>query len=125
MTSDEGRTDSEATESQRAENDLIDGARAGDASAFDELVGRHLRRAYAVAYRLLGQRQDAEDVVQDACLAALVWKDTRRSYEEVAQRTRSLAAFLGPRGARSAPCSRRRRNAKIVEVAGAVQGNAG
>jgi acyl-CoA synthetase (AMP-forming)/AMP-acid ligase II len=69
----------------------------------------------------------AFDVVARAApgRAALVWKDTRRSYEEVAQRTRSLAAFLGRRGARSAPCSRRRRNAKIVEVTGAVQGNAG
>src|SRR5512145_2369930 len=29
---------------------------------------------------------------------ALVWKDTRRSYAEVARRTRSLAAFLQRRG---------------------------
>jgi RNA polymerase sigma-70 factor (ECF subfamily) len=59
-----------------AEADLIDAAKAGDAEAFDELVGRHLRRAFGVAYRLLGQRQDAEDVVQDAFLAALLNLDT-------------------------------------------------
>ena len=35
-----------------------------------------MRRAFAVAYRLLAQRQDAEDVVQDAFLAALQKLDT-------------------------------------------------
>ena len=60
----------------RAESDLIDAVRAGDGAAFDELVGRHMRRAFAVAYRLLGQRQDAEDVVQDGFLAALIRIET-------------------------------------------------
>jgi RNA polymerase sigma-70 factor (ECF subfamily) len=58
------------------EADLIDAARLGDANAFDELVRRHMHRAFSVAYRLLGQRQDAEDTVQDAFLAALVKLDT-------------------------------------------------
>jgi RNA polymerase sigma-70 factor (ECF subfamily) len=66
----------DATEADRAEGDLIDAARSGDSLAFDTLVERHLRKAYAVAYRLLGQRQDAEDVVQDAFLAALTKLDT-------------------------------------------------
>ncbi len=43
----------------------------GDASAFDLLVGRHMQRAFGVAYRLLGQREDAEDLVQEAFMAAL------------------------------------------------------
>jgi len=60
----------------RAEADLVDAVRGGDGGAFDELVGRHMRRAFAVAYRLLGQRQDAEDVVQDAFIAALVKIET-------------------------------------------------
>jgi RNA polymerase sigma-70 factor (ECF subfamily) len=59
-----------------AEASLIEAARAGDAAAFSELVDRHMRRAFAVAYRLLGQRQDAEDVVQDSFVAALVKIDT-------------------------------------------------
>jgi RNA polymerase sigma-70 factor (ECF subfamily) len=63
-------------EGMRPEADLIDAARSGDAEAFDEIVRRHMRRAFAVAYRLLGQRQDAEDVVQDAFLAALVKLET-------------------------------------------------
>jgi RNA polymerase sigma-70 factor (ECF subfamily) len=43
----------------------------GDAEAFDLLVRRYMRTAYAVAFRLLGHREDAEDVVQEAFLAAL------------------------------------------------------
>jgi RNA polymerase sigma-70 factor, ECF subfamily len=43
----------------------------GDAAAFDALVCRHLQRAFGVALRLLGQREDAEDLVQEAFMAAL------------------------------------------------------
>ena len=66
----------ETESASRPEGDLIDAARSGDGAAFDELVRRHMRKAYAVAYRLLGQRQDAEDVVQEAMLAALTRLDT-------------------------------------------------
>ena len=55
---------------------LIDAAGRGDAAAFDALVAQHIQRAFSVAFRLLGQRQDAEDVVQDAFVAALVKLDT-------------------------------------------------
>jgi RNA polymerase sigma-70 factor (ECF subfamily) len=44
---------------------------AGDAEAFDLIVRRYMRTAYAVAFRVLGHREDAEDVVQEAFLAAL------------------------------------------------------
>jgi RNA polymerase sigma-70 factor (ECF subfamily) len=43
----------------------------GDTAAFDLLVRRYMRPAFAVAYRVLGHREDAEDVVQEAFLAAL------------------------------------------------------
>jgi RNA polymerase sigma-70 factor (ECF subfamily) len=48
----------------------------GDAAAFDALVLRHMQRAFGVAMRLLDQREDAEDLVQDAFLAALEKIDT-------------------------------------------------
>ncbi len=50
---------------------LVERARTGDAAAFEELVRRHLRGAYAVALAALGEPADAEDAVQDAFITAL------------------------------------------------------
>src|SRR6476659_6337528 len=50
---------------------LVERVRGGDVDAYDELVRRHLRRAHAVAWRLLGNSEDAEDLVQDAFIQAL------------------------------------------------------
>jgi len=58
------------------ETRLIEAVRRGDAAAFDVLVRRYMRRAYAVAFRLLEHREDAEDLVQDAFLTALEKIDT-------------------------------------------------
>jgi RNA polymerase sigma-70 factor, ECF subfamily len=51
--------------------ELVTRAKRGDASAFGELVRRHLRAAYAVALAVLGRPADADDVAQDAFIAAL------------------------------------------------------
>ncbi|HEX6091231.1 MAG TPA: sigma-70 family RNA polymerase sigma factor [Gemmatimonadales bacterium] len=56
---------------QSGESELVRRVRQGDTEAFGELVRRYERRAFAVAYRLTRQRQDAEDLVQDAFIAAL------------------------------------------------------
>jgi RNA polymerase sigma-70 factor (ECF subfamily) len=53
------------------DGDLVARHRAGDASAFDDLVARHQDRVAALAHRLLGWPDDVEDVVQDVFLAAL------------------------------------------------------
>lgn len=45
-------------------------AKQGDGAAFGELVRRHQSAVFNVAYRLLGRRQDAEDVAQEAFLRA-------------------------------------------------------
>jgi RNA polymerase sigma-70 factor (ECF subfamily) len=44
---------------------------AGDAEAFAPIVRRYLRPAHSIASRLLGNLQDAEDLVQEAFLTAL------------------------------------------------------
>lgn len=45
---------------------LVERAAKGDSAAFSELVKRHYRRALRVAYGLLKDVHDAEDVVQEA-----------------------------------------------------------
>lgn len=44
-------------------------AAGGDRAAFATLVGRHYDRIFGVAYRLLGNRAEAEDLTQDLCAA--------------------------------------------------------
>jgi len=45
-------------------------ARQGDSEAFRTLVERHSRRAFQLAYRITGNEQDAEDVVQESFIRA-------------------------------------------------------
>ncbi len=51
--------------------DLIERARAGDREAQEHLVRRHLADVYDVAYRVLGDRDLAQDAAQDALVNAL------------------------------------------------------
>ncbi len=46
----------------------------GDSEAFAVLYDRHGRAAYSLAYRMMGERQAAEDLVQDVFLR--VWRST-------------------------------------------------
>ena len=45
-------------------------ARQGDSEAFRSLVEQHSRRAFQLAYRITGNEQDAEDVVQESFIRA-------------------------------------------------------
>jgi RNA polymerase sigma-70 factor (ECF subfamily) len=64
------------TDQAAAEQCLIERARKGDAEAFGVLVEGYLPRALRLAMRVLRQREDAEDLVQDAFLSALRHIDT-------------------------------------------------
>jgi RNA polymerase sigma-70 factor (ECF subfamily) len=48
---------------------LVAAARAGDGPAFGALVSRHYGAMFRLAWRVLGNRAEAEDVVQDVCAA--------------------------------------------------------
>ena len=48
--------------------ELVRLAREGDSCALERLFERHYRTAYRVAYRWCGNRQDAEDAAQEACV---------------------------------------------------------
>ena len=68
------RTD-RAAESER-DRELILRAQRGDKPAFAELVGRHQRRAFAIAFGLLRSEEDASEIVQEAFLRVYRGLDT-------------------------------------------------
>ena len=53
-----------------ADEDLVAAAKLWDQAAFAELWTRHSSTAFNMAYRITGNRDDAEDVVQDAWMKA-------------------------------------------------------
>ena len=53
-----------------SEADLINRAQAGDATAYESLVRDHQAAAFRLAYLLLGDAGDAEDVAQEAFIRA-------------------------------------------------------
>ncbi len=55
-----------------ADEDLMPLSGGGDAGAFAGLYDRHSRAAYSLAYRMMGERQAAEDLVQEVFLD--VWR---------------------------------------------------
>lgn len=62
------------------DDDLALAVKAGSVDAFDELVRRHQGRVFAVAYRIMSNREDALDVAQDAFVKAFrkvsMWEPT-------------------------------------------------
>ncbi|RJQ43220.1 MAG: sigma-70 family RNA polymerase sigma factor [Gaiellales bacterium] len=48
--------------------ELVDLAQEGDGSAMEELVSRYEDKVYNLAVRMVGNREDAEDVLQDTFL---------------------------------------------------------
>src|SRR5215211_7736761 len=55
-----------------ADEDLMPLVEVGDPEAFAALYDRHGRMAYSLAYRMMGEKQEAEDVVQEAFVK--VWR---------------------------------------------------
>lgn len=53
-------------EGLREERAWCERAIAGDRAAYDELVRAHYRRVYTIAFRLLGNPEDAEDLAQES-----------------------------------------------------------
>jgi len=58
------------TDYDTPDTDLLARARAGDSSAFEELVKPERQRLHVHCYRMLGSPHDADDAVQEALLAA-------------------------------------------------------
>jgi RNA polymerase sigma-70 factor (ECF subfamily) len=61
---------------QLADEELMSLVRAGESRAFEVLYERHSAAAFSLAYRMCGTRAAAEDVTQEAFLAA--WRSGAR-----------------------------------------------
>lgn len=60
----------------KPDNELVALAQRGDLEAFDELVSLHQDRVFALAYRMLGNADDAGDIQQDTFVRA--WRSLRK-----------------------------------------------
>ena len=52
------------------DEELVARSRSGDVESFNQLITRWERPIYALAYRVIGQEEDARDVVQETFLRA-------------------------------------------------------
>jgi RNA polymerase sigma-70 factor (ECF subfamily) len=59
-----------------ADEDLMQLVRKGDSAAFEVVYDRHSTAAFSLAYRMVGSRNAAEDVVQEAFLS--LWRSGAR-----------------------------------------------
>jgi RNA polymerase sigma-70 factor, ECF subfamily len=73
-TSFSAQTDAAAVSDLRtwSERQLIAAAKGGERAPFGELCERHMKRVFCVTRRIMPNREDAEDAVQDCFLNALV-----------------------------------------------------
>jgi len=61
---------------------LIDSARNGEAAAFEEIMIRYQRRVINTAWRMLGNREDAQDAAQDVFLRVFKYLKSFRFSED-------------------------------------------
>ena len=96
-------------------------AGGGNAEAFAALYDRHGRAAYSLAYRMMGERQAAEDLVQEAFLQ--VWRAAGSYRAERGSVRTWILSIVHNRGIDQlrATASRRRTQDRAEMVASAVQ----
>jgi len=70
--------DETAERETKRDAELVERLKKGDGRALDELFRRHRDAAYGIAYRLVGNREDALDVVQEAFIHVMRGVETFR-----------------------------------------------
>jgi RNA polymerase sigma-70 factor, ECF subfamily len=96
-----------------ADEDLISLVEANDPKAFSVLYDRHCHAAYSLAYRMMGEPQAAEDILQDAMLK--VWRSAASYRTERGSVRTWLLAIVHNRGIDQlrSMASRRRTQQKV------------
>src|SRR4030067_2047276 len=51
--------------SPKVRREVIEGCKAGDEKAFSEIVSQYQKRVFNLAYRMLGNREEAKDLAQE------------------------------------------------------------
>jgi RNA polymerase sigma-70 factor, ECF subfamily len=59
-----------------SDEELVGRAQSGDGEAFDTLISLHQNRVFALAYRMLGNAEEAADVQQETFIQA--WRSLRK-----------------------------------------------
>ena len=100
-----------------ADEDLLSFVGQGDAEAFTILYDRYGRTAFSLAYRVMGERQAAEDLVQDAFLK--LWRSATSYRPERSSVRTWLLSIVRNRGIDQlrAHASRRRTQNRIEALA--------
>jgi RNA polymerase sigma-70 factor (ECF subfamily) len=110
----ERRVSSQSPDFNDDESALVSRAIAGDVGAFESLVRRHFRASFAIALSIMGNRADAEDVCQDAFVAAFEHLNTCREPERF---TQWLFQIVRNRARKTRDYLRVRRTASLSDVA--------
>ena len=100
-----------------ADEDLMQLVRRGESGAFEVIYERHATAAFSLAYRIVGTRNAAEDVVQEAFLS--LWRSNAR-YDRTRGSVRSWILGIVHNRAidalrRSLPHDRRRASDEGIE----------
>ena len=104
-----------------ADEDLISLVEGGDAEAFAVLYDRHGRPAYSLAYRMMGEKQAAEELAQEAFIK--VWRRAGSYRAERASVRTWILSIVHNRGIDQlrSHASRRRLQEKIEASAASSQ----
>ena len=109
---------------------LVTAAKSGDHTAFAQLWERHSNKVFRTVYRITGNRDDAEDVLQEAWMKAYAHLKTfegRASYDgetsrslDVADQTKGVEEILtrheNAQRLKRAICGLKPRQRKVVEI---------
>jgi len=63
------KTSSKQKKERLLDQELVEKAKAGELRAFEELMNKYERKVYGIAYRMTGNRQEAEEVLQETFLS--------------------------------------------------------